>query len=115
MTKTARRQAALSQIQPQEIKYNQTMAGESKSLPFFFEYHLEEARQNQLHQLLISMRLHPSRRSFLIFLTDAGRNLEDKLVPIASEALDEALQGLSEEEIKQLKVLLNKIFINVDE
>jgi len=54
------------------------------------------------------------RRSYLIFLTDMGRNLESKLVPIAYEALNEALQGLSEEEIKQLKVLLNKIFINVD-
>jgi len=65
---------------------------------------------------LIKRQTSPDdRRSFLIFLTDAGRNLEDKLVPIASEALDEALQGLSEEEIKQLKVLLNKIFMNVDE
>jgi len=54
------------------------------------------------------------RRSFLIFLTDTGRSLEDKLVPIAYETLDEALQGLSEEEIKQLKILLNKIFMNVD-
>lgn len=54
------------------------------------------------------------RRSFLIFLTDTGRNLEDQLVPIAYEVLDEALQGISEKEIKQLKVLLNRIFINVD-
>lgn len=54
------------------------------------------------------------RRAFLIFLTDEGRNLEDILVPIAYEALDEALQGLRKEEINQLKVLLNKIFINVD-
>ncbi|OPX89876.1 MAG: Transcriptional regulator SlyA [Pelotomaculum sp. PtaB.Bin104] len=54
------------------------------------------------------------RRSYLIFLTDTGRNLEDQLVSIAYEVLNEALQGISEKEIKQLKVLLNRIFINVD-
>lgn len=65
---------------------------------------------------LIERQTSPDdRRSFLIFLTEAGRSLKDKLVPIAGEALDEALQGLSEEEIKQLKVLLNKIFMNVGE
>lgn len=64
---------------------------------------------------LIKRQTSPDdRRSFLIFLTDAGRSIEDILVPIAYEALDDALQGLSEEEIKQLKVLLNKIFVNVD-
>lgn len=54
------------------------------------------------------------RRVFLIFLTDEGRELERKLVPIAYEVLDNALQGLSEQEKKQLKMLLNKIFMNVD-
>lgn len=54
------------------------------------------------------------RRVFLIYLTDSGRSLEEVLVPIAYEALDEALQGLSNEEIKQLKVLLNRIYVNVD-
>lgn len=64
---------------------------------------------------LIERQTSPDdRRSFLIFLTASGRRLEDKLVPLAYETLDEALQGLSAEEIKQLKVLLNKIFINVD-
>ncbi len=64
---------------------------------------------------LIKRQTSPDdRRSFLIFLTDAGRSIEDILVPIAYEALDDALQGLSGEEIKQLKVLLNKIFVNVD-
>jgi len=64
---------------------------------------------------LIKRQTSPDdRRSFLIFLTDSGRNLESKLVPIAYEVLDEALQGLSEEEIKQMKFLLNKIFMNVD-
>ena len=55
------------------------------------------------------------RRVFLIFLTDSGRSLENILVPIAYEALEEALQGLSKEEIKQLKVLLNRIYLNLDQ
>lgn len=64
---------------------------------------------------LIKRQTSPDdRRSFLIFLTDTGRSLENKLVPIAYEVLDEALQGLSEEEIKQMKLLLNKIFMNIE-
>jgi DNA-binding MarR family transcriptional regulator len=64
---------------------------------------------------LIKRQTSPDdRRSFLIFLTDTGRSLESKLVPIAYEVLDEALQGLSEEEIKQMKLLLNKIFMNIE-
>ncbi len=64
---------------------------------------------------LIKRQTSPDdRRSFLIFLTDNGRSLENKLVPIAYEVLDEALQGLSEEEIKQMKLLLNKIFMNIE-
>jgi len=65
---------------------------------------------------LIKRQTSPDdRRSFLVFLTGAGRDLQDKLVPIACEALGESLQGLSEGEINQLKILLNKIFNNVDE
>ncbi len=64
---------------------------------------------------LIKRQTSPDdRRVFLIFLTNEGRSLEDILVPIAYEVLDEALEGLAEEEIKQLKVLLNKIFMNID-
>lgn len=64
---------------------------------------------------LITRQTSPDdRRVFLIFLTAEGRSLEDILVPIAYEVLGEALKGISEEEIKQLKVLLNKIFMNID-
>lgn len=64
---------------------------------------------------LVKRQTNPDdRRIFLIFLTDEGRSLEDKLVPIAYEVLDEALQGLTQEEVQQMKVLLNKIFENVN-
>ncbi|MDQ7097121.1 MarR family transcriptional regulator [Desulfosporosinus sp. PR] len=66
------------------------------------------------HKGLIKRQVSPSdRRVFLIFLTDKGRDLEDILVSIAYEVSGEVLQGLSQEEIKQLKALLNRIFANV--
>ncbi len=63
---------------------------------------------------LIKRQTSPNdRRVFLIFLTDKGRSLEDILVKIAYEVSGEVQHGLSEEEIRQLKVLLNKILLNV--
>lgn len=54
------------------------------------------------------------RRAFLVFLTDKGRNLRDELEPIAIKTLEKALNGFTEEEIKQLKALLNRVFNNLD-
>lgn len=53
------------------------------------------------------------RRVFLIYLTDEGRDFENRLVPIANEVLGNALEGLSEQETEQLKTLLNRILWNV--
>ncbi|HBC91608.1 MAG TPA: MarR family transcriptional regulator [Pelotomaculum sp.] len=53
------------------------------------------------------------RRTFMIFLTDGGRNLREKLLPIAEKTLQKTLTGFKEEEIEQLKKWLNKIYNNL--
>lgn len=53
-------------------------------------------------------------RSYLIFLTRDGIELKGKLFPLAFEALDKAIKDLDKEEIEQVKVVLNKIFQNLD-
>ena len=54
------------------------------------------------------------RRAFLIYLTGDGKALKNKLVPIAHQTLERVLTGITAEETDQLKVLLNKIFNNLE-
>ncbi|MEG6615261.1 MarR family transcriptional regulator [Peptococcaceae bacterium 1198_IL3148] len=53
-------------------------------------------------------------RSFLIYLTSEGKQLKNKLYPLAFEALDKAISGISEKEIELVKTVLNKIYRNLD-
>lgn len=63
---------------------------------------------------LIKRQINPEdRRTFMIFLTDKGRNLRDTLLPIAKKTIQKALTGFKEEEIDQLKMWLNKIYNNL--
>jgi len=52
------------------------------------------------------------RRRFNIEITDKGKNAIELMPPIISENRKKSLEGLSEEEIAQLKKLLNKITEN---
>lgn len=64
---------------------------------------------------LIKRQADPKdRRAFAIFLTEAGWDLRDKLIPVAVEVLDKALRGIRQEEEEQLKVLLKRIYNNLD-
>ena len=54
------------------------------------------------------------RRVFLIFLTSEGQEIRGQLIPLAGQALEHALQGLSEQEQVHLKNLLNRIGDNLD-
>ena len=54
------------------------------------------------------------RRAFIINLTDEGRMLRARLLPIAHRMGDEVFAGLTEEEQQLLRKLLNKICINID-
>ncbi|MFZ7104102.1 MAG: MarR family winged helix-turn-helix transcriptional regulator [Peptococcaceae bacterium] len=50
------------------------------------------------------------RRAFLIYLTDEGRGLMERLVPIAKNLLNEIFKGFSQKEINELKSLLDKLY-----
>ncbi|MEZ2721719.1 MarR family winged helix-turn-helix transcriptional regulator [Paenalcaligenes hominis] len=52
-------------------------------------------------------------RKINIYLTDLGRELEGKLVPLAKEVLSEASSGLSDSEMQTLLRLLNVIQTNL--
>lgn len=63
---------------------------------------------------LINRSISPEdRRTFLVLLTDEGRNLREKLLPIAQKTLRKALKGFKEEEIQQLKNWLILIYNNL--
>lgn len=64
---------------------------------------------------LIVRRQHPDdRRAFLIFLTDQGREVRERIVPIAMRMNEDASSGLTAEECKQLQELLNRVQENIE-
>ncbi|GAB6181251.1 MarR family transcriptional regulator [Desulfotomaculum defluvii] len=63
----------------------------------------------------ITREVNPEdNRAYQIFLTSEGRDLKDKLFPLAFEALNESIKGLDKEQIEVVKEVLNKIFENLD-
>ncbi|AJE04308.1 MarR family winged helix-turn-helix transcriptional regulator [Geobacter pickeringii] len=53
------------------------------------------------------------RRGFLVFLTEEGRRLRDKVVPVAARMNEDAGSLLSVEERKNLLALLRKVNANL--
>lgn len=53
------------------------------------------------------------RRSLHVYLTDKGRKLKDEVLPPSIDAYRNTVRGLSPEEVKEFRRLLNKIFENV--
>lgn len=63
---------------------------------------------------LVKREPHPSdRRAVLIYLTEAGHNLKEVLVPLAIESLERSLWGIDREEQEQLRRWLNLICNNL--
>ncbi|KJR49277.1 Transcriptional regulator, MarR family [Desulfosporosinus sp. I2] len=54
------------------------------------------------------------RRVSLIYLTTEGLEIRDFLTPLAQQALEQALQGFSDQEKVELKNLLNRICNNLE-
>ena len=52
------------------------------------------------------------KRSYLIFITLKGTQLLEKVLPIKMSLNNQAVKGISEEKIEELKELLNKIYHN---
>ena len=53
------------------------------------------------------------RRSYGIHLTQDGRKIKDKLIPLAADINRSALSGFSEKEEQELKRFLKSIFTNL--
>ena len=60
------------------------------------------------------LRNRGDRRVVNVFLTERGRALEDKLLPLAREVNRVAVAGLGEEELAQLRTLLGKLQVGLD-
>ncbi|MDP4093079.1 MAG: MarR family transcriptional regulator [Bacillota bacterium] len=54
------------------------------------------------------------RRSFNVFLTDGGKTIKDKLIPIAVNIQNSLFTGITENESKLLEGILIKINKNLD-
>lgn len=64
---------------------------------------------------LIRREVDPNdSRAYLIFLTQSGKELEDKLDYIAYEVENKSLQNIKKEDIEILKKVINSILINLD-
>jgi len=63
---------------------------------------------------LVIRKAHPTdKRSYQMFLTDEGRNLRVKLVPIVITLLERATHNIEKKRIEELKVILNEIYANL--
>ncbi|MCP4133035.1 MAG: MarR family transcriptional regulator [bacterium] len=63
---------------------------------------------------LIVRRSHENdRRSYRIFLTEKGKGLKESLIPLATEANLKSSKGLTQEDLEELKRIMNIIYGNL--
>lgn len=60
--------------------------------------------------LIIRQSSTDDRRVYLIFMTSEGANLMNILVPIARNTMSDIFKGFSQEEINQLRTLLDRLY-----
>jgi DNA-binding MarR family transcriptional regulator len=53
------------------------------------------------------------RRINLVYLTDAAKALQDETMNIANQTLNEALDGVSKDDIELCKAVLQKVYDNL--
>ncbi|MCL5990588.1 MAG: MarR family transcriptional regulator [Bacteroidetes bacterium] len=63
--------------------------------------------------IIVRVQDPDDRRNNLIYLTEEGKILREKLVPIAINELRKALKNMSEKEIDTLTTLLKKVYTNL--
>lgn len=64
---------------------------------------------------LIIRQVNPEdSRAYIISLTNEGRAIKVKLLPLALEALNKAIDGIPKEELEVTKAVLNKIIKNLE-
>lgn len=65
---------------------------------------------------LVERRIHKEdRRKFGIYLTDNGRKMVDKVIPLESLIRQKGLEGMDEKELKGLQTMLSNLFENFEE
>ncbi|SHN59183.1 MarR family winged helix-turn-helix transcriptional regulator [Desulfitobacterium chlororespirans] len=52
-------------------------------------------------------------RSYLIYLTDKGKELKNILIPLAEAKINRALTGINEQDTQKLLQILNRIYDNL--
>ena len=64
---------------------------------------------------LVKRRPDPyDRRKYLIFLTDKGRKMEEKLTPLSIAVRKKAFRNISDRELKKFTQIIEKIYNNLD-
>jgi DNA-binding MarR family transcriptional regulator len=63
---------------------------------------------------LVSRKVDPDdSRVHRVLLTGKGRQVQEQVIPHRDQALNAAVEGLSGEEVRELKRLLDRIYKNV--
>jgi len=66
-------------------------------------------------QKLLKRSSHKNdRRINLVCLTDAGKVLQDTTLELANQTMDEALDGVRKEDIETVKMVLQKVYDNLN-
>jgi DNA-binding MarR family transcriptional regulator len=68
----------------------------------------------QRKQLIVRRRSGLDGRALSLTLTDRGQELTEQIVPFARHYEDVAMRGLSAANVRQLKLLLNHVFVNLE-
>lgn len=62
----------------------------------------------------ITRKPHPvDKRAFQIFLTNRGLEIRDELIPKAMKVLEDAVRGIEEDKVEEMKKLLNQMYYNL--
>ena len=67
----------------------------------------------QMKELIIRNPHPVDKRAFQVFLTERGRELKDKSIPIVTQLLEEATTGIEKDKILDMKNLLNQMYYNL--
>jgi DNA-binding MarR family transcriptional regulator len=68
----------------------------------------------QRKHLIVRRRSGLDGRALSLTLTERGLELTEKIVPFAVRYEDVAMQGMSEADVKRLKHLLNRVYLNLE-
>jgi len=63
---------------------------------------------------IFRQRDETDRRAFKVYLTEDGKRLKEKLIPLAIEVLERGQENLTNEDIEYLRIKLNTIYNNFD-